>query len=78
MVWAHFGYPGWMFVQLSGGVGEARETRKSGAGRRRRRPRGQKQVRNVSSDVPATFYGDWRRINEIFVKSPKRTISSVF
>ena len=52
MVWAHFGYPGWMSVQISGGVGGAREIRKSYAGRRHG---GQKLARNVSSDVPATF-----------------------
>ena len=57
--------------QLSRGVGGAREIRKSYAGSRRRRPRSQKHVRNDSSDVPATFYGHWRRINEIFEKSPK-------
>ena len=54
--------------QLSGGVGEAREIRNSDAGRRHRRHRAQKHVRNVSSDVPATFCGDWRHINEIFEK----------
>ena len=45
------------------------------AGRRRRRPRGQKHVRNVSSDVPATLYSHWRRINEIFENLEKLTIS---
>ena len=60
--------------QLSRGVREAREIRKSDAGRRRRRLRGQKLVRNVSSDVPVTFYGDRRRIIGIFEKSPKHTI----
>ena len=56
--------------QLSAGVGEAREIRKSDAWRRHT-PRGQKLVRNVSSDVPVTLYGDWRRINEIFEKPQK-------
>ena len=71
MVWGSFRLAREAVLQLSGGVGEAREIRKSDAGRRRRRHRGQKLVRNVSSDVPVTFYGDRRPTNEIFEKSPK-------
>ena len=71
MVWGSFRLSRMDVRQLSGGEGEAREIRKSDAGRRRRRPRGQKLVRNVSSDVPVTLYGDRRRTNEIFKKSPK-------
>ena len=71
MVWGSFRLSRVDVRQLSGGEGEAREIRKSDAGRRRRRHGGQKLVRNVSSDVPVTLYGDRRRTNEIFEKSPK-------
>ena len=67
MIWAN---PGGLVGDLSGGV-RTREITKYDAERRYRRPRVQKQVRNVSSDVPVTLYGDWRHINEIFGKSPK-------
>ena len=49
----------------------AREIKTSDARRRHRRHRDQKQVRNVSSDVPATFYGDWEGLIVISRKSPK-------
>ena len=39
------------------GVRGVREIRKFNAGRRHRRPRVQKHVRNVSSDVPVTYTG---------------------
>ena len=51
-----------------------REIKKYDAGRRHRRHRVQKQVRNVSSDAPATFCGDWRHLEAISRKSPKWSI----
>ena len=54
-------------------VRRPREIKKYHSGGRHRRPRVQKQVRNVSSDVPATFCGDWRQLNAVFRKSPKKT-----
>ena len=53
---------------------ELEKSKKYGAGGCHRRPRVQKLVRNVSSDVPATFCGDWRHLDAIFRKSPKTTI----
>ena len=57
-------------------VRRPREIKKYDAGRRHRRHRVQKQVRNVSSDVPATFCGDWRHLNVISRKSSKSSIFS--
>ena len=54
-----------------------REIKKYDADDRHRRPRVQKQVRNVSSDVPATFYSDWRHLNEISWKSAKSVIFKI-
>ena len=52
----------------------AREIRKYDAGRRHRRPRVQKQVRNVGSNVPTTFYSDWEAPARISRKSPKKDL----
>ena len=41
----------------------ARESKKYDAGRRRRRPRVQKYVRNVSSNASVTFYGLWSYVS---------------
>ena len=41
------------------------------AGGRRGRPRVHGQVRNVSSDGPATFYADRGRLNGALPKRPK-------
>ena len=60
-----------MLGYLSVGVPGAREIRKYDAGRRHRRPRVQKQVRDVGSNVPTTFYGDWEALARISWKSPK-------
>ena len=46
------------------------------AGGRHRRHRVHKQVSNVSSDVLATFCGDWRHLDAISRKFPKTTIST--
>ena len=56
----------------SAGVSGAREIKKYDAERRHRRPRVQKQVRNVSSDVPTTLYGDWETLARISWKITKK------
>ncbi len=50
-------YPVWFGRITSREETGAREIRKSHAGRRHRRPRVQKHVRNVSSDARVTYTG---------------------
>ena len=50
---------------------ELEKIEKYDAGMSHGRQRDQKQVRNVSSDVPVTFCGDWRHLNAIFRKFAK-------
>ena len=51
---------------------ELEKIEKYDAGMSHRRRRDQKQVRNVSSDVPVTFCGDWRHL-----EAPKRDFSKI-
>ncbi len=44
---------------------ELEKIKKYDVGRRHRRHRVQKQVRNVTSDVPVAFCSDWRHLNQI-------------
>ncbi len=54
---------------------ELEKSKKDDTGGCHRHPRVQKQDlvtgRNVSSDIPATFYGNRRHLDVIFRKSPK-------
>ena len=54
-----------------GGRGLRNQNTEGGWGGGALTPRGQELVRNVSSDVTATFCGDWRHLEAISRKSPK-------
>ena len=71
LILAQVTYPGWL------AAGRSRGARGGGIGAwgRPRRPRGQKHVRNVVSDVRTDSYGDWRAQTQFLENRPKLYIS---
>ena len=59
MIGTHSGYPGWIGRWP---LGRSAENQETDPRKRRGRHTTQKHVRNDGSDVPVTFYGDWRPI----------------